>query len=123
MKKTVGHDGGVINCSVTGVCLEVPRNALDDFMDIEVSRLEPSQAPPIRCTLGESIVSDIYKMEPPGIAFKKPASLTIPHSIGNLPELCHLSVKQFDEEINEWIAVPFSPEGGMFTHLHVLYYV
>ena len=95
------------------VKLEVQPNSIDDKeVELGIKTIGPSKAPPIPCDFDEVILSDIVKVEPTWMQFKKKAVLIIKHSVSKLPKLSSVAIKCYDDENKEWVKLPRF-EGGI----------
>ena len=106
VKMIADRNRRVLYCDSLHLSLEVQRNSINMEVQLEIITIDISKAPPIPCDFGEVILSDVIQVNPMGILFKRPAILSIYHSIVELPELSSIGVKCYDFEIKEWIALP-----------------
>ena len=86
--------------------LHVPENSVDSEIYLAISTADMSTIPPVTLQFGETVVGDVIDMKPSGIEFRKPATLTVRHSVVELPELSSIVVKFYDHEEKNWIALP-----------------
>ena len=86
--------------------LEVQPNSVDAKVELGIKTIVSSKAPPIPCDFGEMIISDIVKVEPTWIKFKKEAVLIIMHSVNKLPKLSSVALKCYDDENKKWVKLP-----------------
>ena len=91
---------------VLNLSLDVPENSVDGEVRLSITTIDISKVPPITFEFGETALSDVIDMEPSGIQFKKPATLTVHHSVVELPELSSIVVKFYDHENTKWITLP-----------------
>ena len=114
---TIGKEGGVIESQILDAYVEIPKNALERDVEVEVRRAEPQTVPPFYCTLGEVIEGDYFEVRPIGLEFEKPAILTLPQSYAQIPNLCHVCVKRYDKDKKEWVDAPLCPAEGSIQFL------
>ena len=97
-------DGGRFEFRYLGVVLDVPEDAIDST-ELQLS-LVPVSTVKMNLGLGEKILSDVILVGPEGLSFSQPVSLSIPHSLCEVPELCEIAMRFYDEEANCWIDIP-----------------
>ena len=102
----IDSKGGFFRCDALKLSLEVPENSIDHKVQLKISSTNTSNVPPISCDFGEMILSDAILLEPMGIEFRKPAVLSIDHSVVELPKLTSIVIKCYDHENKEWITLP-----------------
>ena len=89
VSKTITSDGGILELQEFGVHLEIPSGALRGKEDISVSVVSSKEDHP---PLGDNfIIAPIVQIEPDGLQFSKPFTLTITHT-GNDLKLRNLQV-------------------------------
>ena len=79
VSKTVSAEGAIVELEDLGVRLEIPHGAVSKEELVSVSIVSPKKEdhPP----LGENfIVAPIIRLDPDGLRFEKPITLTVPHS-------------------------------------------
>lgn len=113
----INRNGGVFHCEALNLSLKVPANSVDQEIQLVISTIDESNAPPIQCDFGEMILYDVIQIKPTGIKFNTPAILTINHSIIQLPELSSIVIKCYDYGNKEWVRLPF--DTGWFS-FHIL---
>ena len=102
----IDSKGGIYRCDALNLTLTVPENSIDHEVQFEISSTSTSNVPPISCDFGETILSDAILLEPIGKEFRKPAVLSVGHSVVELPELTSIVIKCYDHENKEWITLP-----------------
>ena len=108
-------DGGKCEFQHLGVTLDVPQDSIDN-VELQISCVSPSDKSltrrPLRLAFGDFIVSDIIKIGPDGQTFRSPASLSIPHSVYEVPFGRRMVMKCFDEEEGSWESIPVELSKG-----------
>ena len=102
-------DGGRFEFRYLGVVLDVPEDAIDST-ELQLS-LVPISNVKMNLGLGEKILSDVILVGPEECSFSQPVSLSIPHSLCEVPELCEIFMRFYDEEVNCWIDIPTEAQG------------
>lgn len=116
---SVGTNGGRCEFNYLGVTLDIPQDSVGNI-ELEISCIPLSHTSirqmPIDLAFGESIISDIIKIGPDRQSFKRPAKLSIPYSVCEVPFGRHIAMKFFDEESRIWetISVELS-KGNYFS--------
>ena len=104
----VDRSGKTLICKQLMLSLNIPPFAVDERTQLEISNIPVESKPFIKCSFGESIVSDIVQIRPLGLTFKEPVNLSIEHGITDLQELSSIVVKWYDTEQKEWFILPIS---------------
>ena len=95
--------GSIESCNLS---LSVPENSVDREVHLNIRTTEVRKVPPIAFEFGERALSGILELEPIGIQFKLPATLTVRHSVVELPELSSIVLKFYNHEVEKWITLP-----------------
>ena len=115
-------DGGTCEFKYLGVTLDVPQDSIDNI-ELQISCISPSDASirqnPLRLAFGDYMISDIIKIGPDGLSLRRPASLSIPYSIFEVPPGRHIVMKCFNEEENSWDSIQVELKKGKLTSLYL----
>ena len=100
------RSGGSMKSHILNVSLDVPENSVDSKIHLDIGTTSASSVPPITFEFGERALSGIIDMKPIGIVFKKAATITVRHSVIELPLLSSIGVKFYNHEKKAWIILP-----------------
>ena len=95
----------VIYSENRSVSLEIESNSVEKDVHLCISTITAPNVPSIPCDFGETIISDIFHIEPTQTALRIPAVLSINHSIAEIPELSELNIKYYDYQLKEWLTL------------------
>ena len=102
-------DGGKCEFQHLGVTLDVPQDSINN-VELQISCVAPLDESlaerPLWLAFGDCRVSDIIKIGPDGQSFKRPASLSIPYSVSEVPFGRDIAIKCFNEETGFWDRIP-----------------
>ena len=105
----IGKIGKALAWKYSKISLDIPSDAVDDEVQLEISSLSAIDAPPTPCDFGDFILSDVLLIRPIGTKFRKPASLSIEHGITDLQELSSIIIKWYHNETKEWLPLSVLP--------------
>ena len=106
VSKVIGPEGGTIEVTdptspLYGVKVEVPPGAVDSNETFRIGRLQAS--PPFPTSLQK--ISETVLLEPKGMLFNIPVSVSIPYDDKDVLDKNMLSVYRYDEATSAWNAV------------------
>ena len=104
----------IIHFDDLNLSLEFPRNSTSTKVQLEISTSDASNAPPIPCSFGNIVLSDVIQIEPIGIQFNRPAVLSIQHSAIELPDLASIAIKCYDYTKKDWVTLPLYTGGNLY---------
>ena len=115
-------DGGTCEFKYLGVTLDVPQDSIDNI-ELQISCVSPSDSSirqnPLRLAFGDYFISDFIKIGPDGQSFRRPASLSIPYSIFEVPSGRHIVMKCLNEEENSWDSIQVELKKGTLASLYL----
>ena len=107
--KFISKDGATMELYITGITLEVPNNAFTDETLVELGILEPSDSPKFEVEFGEAILSRPIRIGPASLKFNRPAILSIPYSIVDIPKYSTICIYRLDEDRKQWVQLDHVP--------------
>ena len=93
------------SCDYDLFSIHIPDNAVDRKVKLMARATAASDVQMNPCSFGEVIVSDIVEIEKTGVKFKNPATLTIKHSVFQLPDHSSIVIKAYQCNDDTWIAL------------------
>ena len=113
----------MLQCNRLNYALKVPENSIDDVVQLVINATDGAYESQGLCAYGEIILSDIVRIEPTGIRFKKPILLTLKHSVIELPKHSSIIIKTHDLKSNKWIKLDTGKIGhNVHCLLHIFLY-
>jgi len=106
IKMVIDENSRSVRSHTLNVSLKFQRNSIGREVHLEVRATTAANVPPIPCTVGEAILSDVIKIEPIGIKFAKAARLSMKHSVFDMPEFSSIVIMCYDSESEEWVSLP-----------------
>ena len=117
VKLLIEKSGKPMHYTILNFSLEVPPNAVDEAVNLEIVSLDTGKAPPIPCKVGETILSDVLQISPVDldiIQFKAPVILSFKYGITEVPELSSTIIMCYNYDNEEWKRLPPSPSEDQF---------
>ncbi|KAG8186733.1 hypothetical protein JTE90_009802 [Oedothorax gibbosus] len=100
-----GSTGGALCCRETGVSLHIPPGAISEGETHDIYFKvchDTNMLPPLDKDKGETLLSPLVMCGPPGLQFRVPIELRLPHCASLSPDRWSFALKASDAHNGEW---------------------
>ena len=90
---------------ILNLSLEVPPNAVESKVTLEIGEMDAIDSPPIPLDFGEMVLSDVIQIKAVGqdiVNFSEPVILSVNHGIEEMPELASIVIKCYEYDNKQW---------------------